>query len=167
MNALEILQADHDKVNATFERFKQGETPSVAGTLFEQLYKDLTLHTAVEELVFYPEAAKFAETAAIIKRGYQEQGQAKAALTELAGLEVTSEAWSQKMATFIHDIQAHVKEEEGELFPKLRQLMTEAELEELGRKMQEFKMMGLTESKDPQPTLWTSASETQFAQLEV
>ena len=53
MNAIELLKADHDKVDALFEKVKADEDADHRGT-FEQIKAELDVHTHIEETIFYP-----------------------------------------------------------------------------------------------------------------
>src|ERR1044071_4796944 len=57
MNAIDLLKADHDRIEELFERFKENEEDSHA-TLFKQIRNELDTHTHIEETIFYPAALK-------------------------------------------------------------------------------------------------------------
>ncbi len=46
--------------------------------------------------------------------------------------------WDLRYIKFKHDVSYHAKEEETELFPKVKKLLTKEELNILGSKMQKF-----------------------------
>ena len=45
MDAISFLKTEHQKVDETFQQFKQGGTPAQFQRLFDQLRQDLTVHT--------------------------------------------------------------------------------------------------------------------------
>ncbi len=139
MDALQILMNDHDQVNQLFQKFESGGNSQDFQQLFTQLDRELTIHTEIEEKIFYPAVRNFPDTSALIEEAYQEHGQAKQLLTELAGLDNTTAEWGQKMTQLMRAIQEHVSEEEGDLFPRLRQEMSAQQLEQLGQQLTEAK----------------------------
>ena len=143
MDGLELLKQDHDTVNALFRQFEQGGNSQEFEMLFTQLYDALVLHTIIEEQVLYPMLKTMPETASLAREAYNEHGQAKLTLTKIASLDNTSTEWGQMMTTLMREITQHVQEEEGTIFPKLRQLMSEAQLRDLGDQLQQAKDKGI------------------------
>ena len=60
-------------------------------------------------------------------------------LRELSNLTEDSEKFEQKLKVLMEDITHHVQEEEGQMFPKVEKVIGNAELEELGERMEEEK----------------------------
>jgi len=143
MNAIELLTSDHRKIDGIFMQFQQGGSSEQFRQLFAQLYQELSLHSLAEESVVYPVLAKFEETMGDIKEVYVEHAEAKATLAELAAMDNTSSTWSQKMTRLMKDIQNHVQLEENQIFVKLRQRMTEQQLDTLGQEIQKAKQLNL------------------------
>ena len=139
MDALQLLMSDHDKVNQLFQQFEAGGNAQEFAQLFTQLDRELTIHTEIEEKIFYPAARQFSDTGALVEEAYKEHGEAKQLLTEIAGLDNTSAEWGQKMTQLMRAIQEHVREEEGDLFPRLRQEMSQEQLEQIGQQLEQAK----------------------------
>ncbi len=139
MDALELLRSDHDKVNALFQQFERGGNSQDFKQLFTDLDRELTIHTQIEEKIFYPAVKNHPETQDLVQEAYHEHGEAKLLLTDIAALDNTSAEWGQKMTQLMRAIQQHVSEEEGELFPRVRQLMSEQQLEQLGQQLMQAK----------------------------
>ncbi len=60
-------------------------------------------------------------------------------LRELANLTEDSEKFEPKLKVLMEDIEHHVMEEEGEMFPKVKKVFDAATLQELGKQMAEEK----------------------------
>ena len=75
----------------------------------------------------------------IILEGIEEHHQAKMFLRELSKLADDSEKFEPKLKVLMEDVEHHVMEEEGEMFPKIEKIFDEATLEELGKQMEEEK----------------------------
>ena len=56
-------------------------------------------------------------------------------LAELEQTPVEDETWAAKLTVMKENLEHHIEEEEGDMFKKARQVMDEADLEELGERM--------------------------------
>ncbi len=164
MDALELLRSDHDKVNQIFKTFEQGGNSQEFQRLFNQLYQELTVHTTIEEQVFYPAVRQSQETNGLVQEAYEEHADAKHLLTEIASLDNTSEEWGRKMTQLMRAIQHHVEEEEGQLFPKVRQLFSPEQLQQLGQQLEQAKTTAF--STQPSNPLMGQTTYTQNSSQE-
>lgn len=140
MNAIELLKADHDVVEELFEKVKnseEGEHPQ----LFQRIKTELDVHTHIEETLFYPKLQEEGneELVDIVLEGIEEHRQVKMFLRELAALSDDSEKFEPKLKVLMEDVEHHVEEEEGEMFPLVENQFEEEMLEELGAAMEEEK----------------------------
>ena len=141
-NALTLLRTDHRTVDTMFEQFdaEQGEAMSTdRADLARQICAELKVHAQVEEEIFYPAVRKGVPSAAeLLDEAIEEHTEAKeqiAKIEEAAPLDGKSlVALVQELAEMIRH---HVKEEEGELFPKVE--ASDLDLSDLGRKMEQRK----------------------------
>ena len=53
-DAIALLKADHRKVEELFEKFEKARSDSVKTSLVQQICTELSVHTAIEEEIFYP-----------------------------------------------------------------------------------------------------------------
>ncbi len=138
MNAIELLKADHKTVDKLFQKVKATEEGEHKA-LFEKIKMELDAHTHIEEKVFYPRLKEEEELEDITLEGIEEHHQAKMFLRELASLSEDSEKFEPKLKVLMEDITHHVQEEEGKMFPDVEKIINSAELEELGKRMEEEK----------------------------
>jgi len=131
MNAIDLLKNDHDKVSLLFQKVKATEEDDHQ-ELFEQIKEELEIHTHIEETIFYPKMLEEEELKDLVLEGIEEHHQVKIFLREIASLTDDSEKFEPKLKVLIEDVTHHVQEEEGEMFPKIREIFDEKELEELG-----------------------------------
>ena len=136
MNAVQLLKNDHGEVNALFGKVKATEDDQEKRELFLQIKTELDAHTHIEETIFYPKLKEKEELKDITLEGIEEHHQAKMFLRELSNLVDDSEKFEPKLKVLMEDIIHHVQEEEGEMFPKVEELFSEAELTELGTQME-------------------------------
>jgi iron-sulfur cluster repair protein YtfE (RIC family) len=147
MNAIELLKQDHDKVDKLFQQVKaeQGDMRE----LFEQIRIELEVHTQIEEQVFYPYLIENGneELQDITKEGIEEHHQAKTLIREIKNLSEESEKLDPKLQVLMEDIEHHVQEEEGEMFPMVVEQFDGDTLEELGQELQEMKQALMGDKK--------------------
>jgi hemerythrin-like domain-containing protein len=137
MNAIELLKADHKKVDALFQKVKANEDGDNS-TTFEQIKAELDVHTHIEETIFYPRLVEEGseDLKKIVLEGIEEHRQAKMFLREISGLADESEKMQPKLQVLMEDIEHHVMEEEGEMFQLVEEEFEEAVLQELGSEME-------------------------------
>ncbi|MEJ7862450.1 MAG: hemerythrin domain-containing protein [Pyrinomonadaceae bacterium] len=140
MDAIELLKDDHDKVDRLFQKVKATDEGEHLA-LFKKIKAELDAHTHIEEKIFYPKLKEEEELKDIVLEGIEEHRQAKMFLRELANLTEDSEKFEPKLKVLIEDIEHHVMEEEGEMFPKVKKVFDAATLQELGKQMAEEKQI--------------------------
>ncbi|MBA3334353.1 MAG: hemerythrin domain-containing protein [Acidobacteria bacterium] len=140
MDAIELLKDDHDKVDRLFQKVKATDEGEHLA-LFKKIKAELDAHTHIEEKIFYPKLKEEEELKDIVLEGIEEHHQARMFLRELANLTEDSEKFEPKLKVLIEDIEHHVMEEEGEMFPKVKKVFDAATLQELGKQMAEEKQI--------------------------
>ena len=137
MNAIDLLKAQHDEVETLFERYeKLGEdAASEKRQCFVAIADRLSAHTAIEEQFFYP-AVKAKQTEDILRESLEEHLAAKRIIADLLELQPGDESYDAKMSVLHEQVEHHVKEEEKEMFPKVKKLFARADLDALGEQMQ-------------------------------
>ena len=132
--ALEMLAADHRKVEGMFahyEREKEGEEDA-RRELGQRICNELIVHAQVEEELFYPWLRENLDDEELVEEALVEHQSAKALIAQLEGAEV-DETYDAKIKVLGEYIRHHVKEEENEIFPQVRG--KQEELDELGQEM--------------------------------
>jgi hypothetical protein len=98
----------------------------------ERFSHELTVHTYIEEKIFYPEARKAVPAAEDhVLESIEEHHVVVWTLSELSGLDPKYERYDAKVTVLIENVRHHV-EEEQEWFPQVRKAMKAATLEDLG-----------------------------------
>jgi iron-sulfur cluster repair protein YtfE (RIC family) len=105
---------------------------------FTKLKNLLNVHTRLEEEVFYPALAEFAETSILIQTSYDEHQVVDELVSDLSGVDPISEEWLELMALLKDNLDNHIAQEEEELFQKAKTLLGETKLNELGKEMEEM-----------------------------
>ncbi len=80
MDAFELLEADHRKVEGLFEQLEPTTERAVKTRqeLFGKLKTELDIHTQIEETILYPVLKKISETRDITFEGYERRRQSRA-----------------------------------------------------------------------------------------
>ena len=141
MNAFTLLKADHKKVAGILEKIDSTTERGVKTReeLFTQLKTELDVHARVEETIFYPELEKADETHDITLEAFEEHRLVKQLLAELETMDKSDEQWTARFSVLKENVEHHVEEEEGEMFPKARKVLSNEQAEILGTQMEEAK----------------------------
>jgi iron-sulfur cluster repair protein YtfE (RIC family) len=141
MNVFAALKVDHEKVAGMLDTIEGTTERAVKGRdeLFARLKEELDLHAAIEEEIFYPALEEAEETREITLEAYEEHRLVKQLLTELEAEPKDTEEWTAKFTVLKENIEHHVEEEEGEMFKKARQALSQEEIETLGERVQQAK----------------------------
>jgi hemerythrin superfamily protein len=138
MDALELLKQDHAKVKKLFEEAEDADEKDQKA-IFTQIKTELEIHARIEESVFYPAMDRYNELKDMVRESLQEHNQMKTLLTEMADLS-DSEDFQDKLEELIDNVEHHAEdEEESKMFPKVRELVSAAELDKLGAQLQAAK----------------------------
>jgi iron-sulfur cluster repair protein YtfE (RIC family) len=141
MNAFELLKQDHKKVSGIFEKLEPTTERGVKTRedLFAQLKQELDIHARIEEEIFYPSIKDAEETHDITLEAFEEHHVVKQLLAELEELPVDDETWGAKLKVLQENVEHHVEEEETEMFPSAREVLSKEQIEELGTRMEAAK----------------------------
>jgi len=135
----DIVHMDHSKVKELFKEIENTDDPQKLTEFFNQLYRDLSIHAEAEEQTWYPALLKYEDSVLTTEQAYREQEQVKSLLTELRNTGVVTPAFKAKMQTLNYAILDHIDHEERDLFAKLKEHMSDAQLVELGKEFQQTK----------------------------
>lgn len=139
MNAIQLLKEDHTKVKTLFNQFEATDSDSEKEKIYEKFKKEIEVHTHIEETIFYPALKEKKELEDITLEGIEEHHVVDVLFREIDNLVGDSEKFEPKAKVLIENVEHHIQEEEGEMFPKVTENFTEQELEEMGTKMEEEK----------------------------
>lgn len=145
-DAIALLKADHKTVKALFKEAEglSDRAKTQLKKLGDQICKELTVHAKIEEQIFYP-AVKEAtgrnhkEERDMVLEAVEEHALVKHVIADLEAIDASDETYKPKLKVLTEIVEDHVKEEERELFPGVREMIDEDELLDLGRRMAELK----------------------------
>jgi hemerythrin superfamily protein len=138
-DAIKLLTEDHKAVKALFKDYEKLAKDEDAEDedklqIAQQICTELTVHAQIEEEIFYPAAREVLDEADLVDEADVEH----ASIKELVGqIESSSpeedDHFDTRVKVLGEYVDHHVKEEEGELFPKLKK--SELDLEALGEEL--------------------------------
>ena len=138
MDAIALLKADHDKVKKLLTELESTTERGVKtrSELFATIKGELTLHEIIEEEIFYPALKEHPKTKDLALEGYEEHHVVDLVMAEIEGVEPSDEIWMAKFTVLKENLEHHIEEEEGEMFPQAEKVFDDSELDELGDRMQ-------------------------------
>jgi len=134
MSAIDMLEADHREVEDLFEELESAQNAAEKREVFEEIADKLAVHATIEERHFYP-AAKTKDTEDLLREAAEEHLSVKRLIADLLALGAGDETFDAKCKVLQEQIEHHVEEEEGELFPKVQKLLGKDALDVLEQEM--------------------------------
>jgi hemerythrin superfamily protein len=140
MDAITLLKQDHKTVEKLFKQFEKAKQPAEQRKLARDVIKELSVHAAIEEMVFYPAIReRVPEVEETVLEALEEHHIVKWVLSELEDMKPDHERFKAKMTVLIENVRHHVEEEESELFPEVRKVIKRKELGEIGEALEKAK----------------------------
>ena len=134
-DAIALLKEDHRKVEDLFEQFEKAKGDGRKEKLALEICKELTIHTILEEEIFYPSIeGKVDED--LLKESFVEHDAAKVLIAEIEAGGPSDEFYDAKVKVLKEEIEHHVEEEEKPkegLFAQARE--ADVDLEALGEQL--------------------------------
>ena len=110
-DAIALLKADHRTVEDLFEQFEKAKGDGRKQKLALEICKELTIHTIIEEEIFYPSIEGKVEED-LLKESFVEHDAAKVLIAEIEAGEPSDEFYDAKVKVLKEEIEHHVEEEE-------------------------------------------------------
>lgn len=122
---LAMLKDDHERVKKAFkdfEKLKDKEDGKPRRELVERTCNELEVHAELEEQVFYPAVRDGLDEPALIEEAKVEHTSAKALIAQLKITPPDDPKYAATFTVLSEYVKHHIQEEEGELFPQLREV---------------------------------------------
>ncbi len=147
-DAITLLKDDHKTVEKLFKRFEKAGDRAVKtkADLVADIIRELSIHAEIEEQIFYPaiRAAQVPDADDEVLESLEEHLVAKRLLSDLDGMDPEAERFDAKVTVLMEVIRHHVEEEEGELFPAVREVLKRKVMGEIGDDMEQAKQVVAT-----------------------
>jgi hemerythrin superfamily protein len=136
-DAIAMLREDHKKVLGLFEDYEKARSASVKKRLVQQICEELTIHTQIEEEIFYPEFKAALKDKELVPEARVEHDSVKALIAQVQDKEPDGEDFDAKVKVMGEFVKHHVKEEQNEMFRKAKE--SRLDLVDLGERMAALK----------------------------
>jgi hemerythrin-like domain-containing protein len=121
-------------VEKLFAQFEKSENAEDKEALFQEIADQLAIHTKLEEQIFYP-SVRAKRTEDMLLEAFVEHTSAKRLLADLLEGDAGDAVFDAQMKVLKEQIEHHVEEEEGQLFPVAKKLLGKEELVALAQEM--------------------------------
>lgn len=140
MDIYERLTEDHGKQRGLAGGLGKTEGDSAERRrLFEAFKREVENHAALEEQVFYAELMSHADGQEQARHSIIEHDEASTLIEELSGLDMASSGWLNKFNKLRDELEHHVEEEEKDVFPLARKLISEKRAREMATEFDRLK----------------------------
>ena len=153
-DAIAMLTADHKKVKklfADFDKLKDAGSDEDKASIVDQICNELKIHTELEEEIFYPAVRKAIDDGDLMDEALVEHAGAKDLIAQLEDASPEDDLYDAKVTVLGEQIGHHVKEEEGDMFPKAKKAKVDTEAlgaTMLKRKITLMKKMGMNDEEN-------------------
>jgi len=148
-HAIAILIKDHDRVKNLFDQFKKADGAAEKEKIIGEALIELKIHAAIEEEIFYPAVRKQVGRD-LMNEADEEHHVARVLIAELDRDGRRNDHREAKFTVLAESVRHHIKEEEGEMLPKVKGL--EIDFEALGEQMlarkQQLKRNGIPDDAE-------------------
>jgi len=142
MDAVEMLKADHQKVKKLFQTYEAAGDRAYQKKkdIAEQVFMEITIHSSLEEELFYPAVKEQAdkEGKQLVAESVEEHHVVAIFIKEMKALDPKDERYDAKFSVLQENVEHHIEEEEGELFPEAEQVLGKT-IKDLGAQMEKRK----------------------------
>lgn len=147
-NAIRLLTQDHREVKGLFQDYQElvdhDADDDDKHAVARQICSLLSVHAQIEEEIFYPAAVDSLGDDELIDEATVEHTSAKDLIAQLESSDPSAELFDAKVKVLGEYIDHHVREEERQLFPRVRK--AKADLEGLGDQLMERKQALMQQS---------------------
>ena len=119
-DAIALLKADHEAVSQLFAEYEKTRSSSNKKALVAEICTALSVHTQIEEEIFYPAFKAALKDKLLVPEATVEHTGVKDLIAQLEGIEPDGEMYDAKVKVLSEYVKHHVKEEQNEMFPKAK-----------------------------------------------
>jgi hemerythrin-like domain-containing protein len=139
-DAIALLKEDHDRVRELLGELEETteRAESKRMKLLGTIEEELTVHTKIEEDIFYPalfDAAKNSDDKEMYYEAIEEHHVVDLVLPEVKSADAGTPEFAAKAKVLKDLVEHHAEEEETQMFPRVKKLMDRERLMELGEEL--------------------------------
>ena len=137
IDALELLRADHDKVKNLFREFEElkgnDDEDERKAELVDEICYELTLHSMIEEEIFYPTVRAAIDDDDMMDEADVEHAGARELISQLEVMYPGDDHFDATVTVLGEEIAHHIDKEENDMFAAAR--AAAIDLDELGERL--------------------------------
>lgn len=143
MKILDVIKEDHDQFRELLSKLAvldQGEHMAEERTaIIQKLREEVISHARAEEAVVYNSMRKADAPTDMVYHGFKEHAETEVMIHALAASNAVGLEFKALVEKVQHDLLHHVKEEETDLFPQVREAFTDEDGEKMARVFHQLK----------------------------
>jgi len=120
-------------VSALFEQYEKARAATRKKALVDEICTELKVHAQIEEEIFYPTVKAALKDRELVPEAIVEHASLKSLIGQIEGKAPEGEEFDAKVKVLSEYVKHHVKEEQNEMFPKVR--ASRLDLAELGQRL--------------------------------
>jgi len=140
MDALNLLKQDHRAVEKLFQNWERAGDATEQHHICQQVCTELGIHSEIEEQCFYPGVRSMAGLEDKVDESLREHVQVKQLCGQIAAMSAGDGQLQSRMTELKQAVEHHVKEEEQQMFPQVRETCDQQWLLGLGHAMEQQKV---------------------------
>jgi hemerythrin superfamily protein len=134
-----LIKADHRTVDDLFKKIEGAKESDKRRQLFKDVFKELSIHTDLEEQALYPVLEKLRDVRSLISKSFDDHQKVKDLLAEIDGMDSDADSWLAKFKELKTNVLEHVKEEEEQILPTSEKELDENARQDLANSLIETK----------------------------
>ncbi|MGP4029449.1 hemerythrin domain-containing protein [Actinomadura sp. 3N407] len=152
-DVIQVLSHDHREVEEMFDELTAATDPEERRRITDDVTIELVRHSIAEEIHLYPAVRDLVPGGdELADKEIADHAEVERILKELEQADADHEGFMTLVNRLIDDVSAHVREEEGDLFPRLAEHANADQLLELGDKVQSAKRIAPTRPHPSAPS---------------
>ena len=143
MDAMQFLKQEHEKAKQALEKLLSAP-PAHRGAIWKELQPELKAHEKMEEQYLYGPIARDGASDPMLSEWVSDRHQdevhdVEALIKDTDGLDPEDERWLATVRQIKSALENHIRQEEGDIFPRIGQIWDRTRLDEAGQEMSQSK----------------------------